>query len=246
MTDTSGLTSYAPFARWDHDSQSWRTSEATCLWDLTLSSLTLPQWGGLHDGELCEHPTPERLTSGPDYSSLPTPNAADGKRNNLTHQRGEGNPTLLGAVHYLPTPTKGDGEGGGKRAGVTWESTTKSTGNGGASRLRDVVSLLPTPAVNDMGRGKTPDEWDAWTAKMQAAHGNGNGHGKSLEIEAQRLLPTPAARDAKGPHMADRNGGLCLARTVGETTGQPSPDGSASSDDPHQPQLSLDGLALPA
>jgi DNA (cytosine-5)-methyltransferase 1 len=48
-------------------------------------------------------------------------------------------------------------------------------------------TLLPTPAVNDMGEGKTVDAWDEWTAKMKAAHGNGNGHGKSLAIEAQRL-----------------------------------------------------------
>lgn len=53
------------------------------------------------------------------------------------------------------------------------------------------LTLLPTPAVNDMGASYTPETWDAWTAKMQAAHGNGNGHGKSLSIEAQRLLPTP-------------------------------------------------------
>lgn len=56
------------------------------------------------------------------------------------------------------------------------------------------VLLLPTPAVNDMGKAYTPDEWDAWTEKMKAAHGNGNGHGKSLEIEAARLLPTPTAQ----------------------------------------------------
>src|SRR5699024_1554073 len=62
---------------------------------------------------------------------------------------------------------------------------------------RDGVTLLPTPAVNDMGASYTPDEWDAWTARMKAAHGNGNGHGKSLSIEAQRLLPTPQARDWK-------------------------------------------------
>lgn len=55
--------------------------------------------------------------------------------------------------------------------------------------------LLPTPAVNDMGRGKTVDDWDAWTDAMRTRHGNGNGHGKSLEIEAQRLLPTPTSRD---------------------------------------------------
>ena len=65
----------------------------------------------------------------------------------------------------------------------------------------DGLTLLPTPAVNDMGRGKTVEDWDAWTASMQAKHGNGNGHGKSLEIEAQRLLPTPSAADGMGGHL---------------------------------------------
>ena len=50
-------------------------------------------------------------------------------------------------------------------------------------------SLLPTPAVNDMGGAYTPEQRDEWTDKMRARHGNGNGHGKSLSIEAQRLSP---------------------------------------------------------
>jgi hypothetical protein len=213
MSDTSGRTSCEPFAKWDHDSQSWRTSEATSLWALTLSSLTLPQWGGLHDGELSEHQTPERLTNALDYSSLPTPRTSDS-----------------------------NGAGG--------------HGSGGPD-LRTAITMLPTPAVNDMGRGKTPEDWDAWTAKMQAAHGNGNGHGKSLEIEAQRLLPTPTSQAAKHGELSpvEREGNrpqdrgnlwVVMPRLVGETTAQPSPDGSASSDDQPQRQLSLDGLALPA
>jgi DNA (cytosine-5)-methyltransferase 1 len=36
---------------------------------------------------------------------------------------------------------------------------------------------------------------------MQAKHGNGNGHGKSLSIEAQRLLQTPSVSDATGGHL---------------------------------------------
>ena len=67
----------------------------------------------------------------------------------------------------------------------------------------DGLTLLPTPAVNDMGRGKTAEDWDAWTAAMQQRHGNGNGHGKSLEIEAQRLLPTPTAQAAKHGSTTD-------------------------------------------
>lgn len=61
--------------------------------------------------------------------------------------------------------------------------------------LPSAVHLLPTPAVNDMGAAYTPDEWDAWCAAQKAKHGNGNGHGKSLEIEAARLIPTPTVRD---------------------------------------------------
>ena len=73
------------------------------------------------------------------------------------------------------------------------------------------MPLLPTPAVNDMGKAYTPDEWDAWTAKMQAAHGNGNGHGKSLEIEAARLLPTPL----RSQGSTSEGYGLSLNEAVG-------------------------------
>lgn len=66
------------------------------------------------------------------------------------------------------------------------------------------IALLPTPAVNDMGAAYTPETWDEWTATMKAKHNNGNGHGKSLNVEAQRLrldvegdrlLPTSTRRD---------------------------------------------------
>lgn len=278
MTDTCGLTSCEPFAKWDRDSQSWKTSEATSLWALTLSSLTLPTWGGLHDGELCEHPTPELHTSAPDFSSLPTPRPSD---TNGAGFHGDGGPNLRTAVTMLPTPTRGDGEGGGKRTGVTWESTTKSTGDGGASRLRDVVSLLPTPAVNDMGEGKTLEWWDDWAPRQKAADGRPAPHGRSLAIEAQRLLPTPRAQDEYErrnmktmERIRDEGGDMTLptwAKVVAPTlptptsrdwkganqradatclhgaiTAQPSNGGSTSSDDPHQHQLSLDDLALPA
>jgi DNA (cytosine-5)-methyltransferase 1 len=110
-------------------------------------------------------------------------------------------------------------------------------------------ALLQTPAVNDMGRGKTVEDWDAWTDKMKAAHGNGNGHGKSLEIEAQRLLPTPVASDCHDRRASENWTGTDLVSTVkciGVITAPPSPDGSASRDDPHPHLLSLDGLAHPA
>lgn len=67
------------------------------------------------------------------------------------------------------------------------------------------MELLPTPAVNDMGAGKTVDAWDAWdawTEAMQAKHGNGNGHGKSLAIETLRIgVSTPPRLPAGHPSL---------------------------------------------
>lgn len=73
-----------------------------------------------------------------------------------------------------------------------------------------------------MGKAYTPEEWDAWTAKMKSAHGNGNGHGKSLEIEAARLLPTPTATDsrASGGDPTTSNGrGLMPTPSVADAMG---------------------------
>lgn len=99
-----------------------------------------------------------------------------------------------------------DGDGGSAadagrlRGDEGWVATPGQTEGGGAQSVSRVgrgvgaggaLNLLPTPAVNDMGEGKTVEAWDAWTDAMKAKHGNGNGHGASLAIEAQRLLPTP-------------------------------------------------------
>lgn len=81
--------------------------------------------------------------------------------------------------------------------GQQGEAGAASTGRHGHPEPgagRPHLTLLPTPAVNDMGEGKDVMAWDAWTADMQDRHGNGNGHGKSLAIEAQRLFRTPTAQ----------------------------------------------------
>jgi hypothetical protein len=81
--------------------------------------------------------------------------------------------TVAGALYELPTPALPTGE-------------------------PEYSSLLPTPVVNDMGAGKTVERWDEWTANLKMSHGNGNGHGPSLSIEALRLFPTPTCSDTNG------------------------------------------------
>lgn len=115
-------------------------------------------------------------------SLLPTPTVSDG---NGAGQHGDGGLDLRTAVAMLPTPRATDGTKGGPN----------QRGSSGDLMLPSAVALLPTPAVNDMGAGKTPEDWDAWTDRMKAEHGNGNGHGASLSIEAMRLLPTPTVMD---------------------------------------------------
>jgi len=105
-------------------------------------------------------------------------------------------PVIVGnAGSVLPTPT----------AQLAKHGMTPDLGSNTpmGANLWDIPHLLPTPVVNDMGAGKTVEKWDAWTAEQREKHRNGNGHGKSLSIEVQRLLPTPQAWDHKsfGPNV---------------------------------------------
>ena len=135
---------------------------------------------------------------------------------------------------------------------TAWLGRRPSQAIGDAARWHDpersnelsdqMAALLPTPVVNDMGRGKTPDEWDSWTAEMRGRHGNGNGHGASLAIEAARLLPTPTVQDGAnnaGPSQWERNSKplnvVAVELTLG-LTGTLSNDGNVPSDDEHPPQ----------
>jgi DNA (cytosine-5)-methyltransferase 1 len=117
---------------------------------------------------------------------------------------GRATPALLISVRagsaLLATPTAWLGRRPSQAIGdaARWHNSERS------NELSDqMAALLPTPVVNDMGRGKTPEEWDSWTDEMKERHGNGNGHGASLEIEILRLLPTPTSVDAKvfGPNI---------------------------------------------
>jgi hypothetical protein len=82
MSDTCGPTFEMPSMRYDLVSSSWRTCEASSLWDLEMSSPTFPEWGMTLSGVLYELPTPAHPTPGPACSSLPTPQASDAKGTN--------------------------------------------------------------------------------------------------------------------------------------------------------------------
>jgi DNA (cytosine-5)-methyltransferase 1 len=204
MNDIYGHLCGMPFARWDHDTQSWRTSEDTSLLDLPMSSLTLPKSGGMRNGQLLQRQT----------LALPIYENASS------------------SLRTLPTPLAD------KSAGYAQPHTAFP------SLANEILNLLPTPTVNDMGAGKDPQKWQEWTEEMRQKHGNGNGHGRSLEQEAVTLLPTPRVggqNSDRGVGSRDDTNLYAIFQRMavnGNSTSQPSDDGNTSSDDQHQtPQL---------
>ena len=136
MTDTCGPMLPTPFAYYDPDTSSVKTSQGTFPWVLTESSLTLPRWGSMRNGELYARPTPERLTAATDCSSLlPTPhaNASTGPG----RQGRAGGENLQTAITLLPTPAGRDHKGRNQRNDATCLPG----------------ALLPTPRATDGTKG---------------------------------------------------------------------------------------------
>lgn len=209
MKDTSGRSLPLPSMRFDLDSLSWRTCEATSLWDLEMSSPSFPEWGMTVNGELFELPTPERPTVAHVSSSLPTPTAADGTKmssNPETSARRmeKGKQAsltdivqteMLPAGYLLPTPRAQNGE---ERNQNIWARPLDQPQN-----LENALALLPTPTVMDMGSNYTPEEWEAWKSKQKEAHRNGNGHGASLTQEALSIGASTQGQFFDGSEYSD-------------------------------------------
>jgi hypothetical protein len=152
MSDTCGPMFEMPLAQYDPDERCWKTSEVTSLWALPMSSLTLPAWGCLRDGALFEQPTPELLTTGHGFLSLPTPRAQNGEPRNQTIYKREGPQNLENALALLPTPAVNDmGAGKDPQAWDDWTQRMRQAhgnGNGhGKSLEQEALKMLPTPTA---------------------------------------------------------------------------------------------------
>jgi hypothetical protein len=96
-------------ARFDLDTSSWKTHPCLFNEDLPWSSVILPRWGIMRDGECWEQTPPAFLTvvnaSG---CSLPTPSGVNGGRNNtmgrVDEWGGSSNPLRGTVIGYLCSP----------------------------------------------------------------------------------------------------------------------------------------------
>lgn len=241
----SGRISQMPLAVYDPDSLSLRTCQRSLFEDLTESSPTLPRSGSMRNGRVYERPISARPTGENGYSSslLPTPaagNPNDGEspatwlaraaalKEKHRNGNGVGMPLAI-AIQLLPTPRALDSTG---VRGKTPNRSDEANARAGTT-LTDVV-LLPTPRTTDTnGPGK---------------HGTG---GPDLRTVADRLLPTPRARDHKGrdpnPRGVDLNEAVALLPTPRATDGtKGGPNSRGSSGDPNLPMVAVSLLPTPA
>lgn len=218
------MPSSAPWAFYDPDSSSWRTSQQSLddALGLTSSSLDLPASGSMRSGRVYERPTSGRLTVGSAGSALPTPrvSSARSSRKSMVENRQWSAPSLEQAVEIA--------SGVLPREFETWDEVPGRSGK-----------MLPTPNASVAQDGETPETWLARREKIKAKGINGNGMGTPLTIAVQPL-PTPRARDWKGNDPNPRGGvdlNEAVSRQRGATTPPPSNAGKPSSDD--QPRLPL-------
>ena len=157
-----------------------------------------------YDAQWCGLPASGVGTPHGRFRVFITAHPADAPRHPWRVFNGDDAPTPVGAVAaLLPTPVARDAKG-------------VASHHRGGPDLGTVAALLPTPTVTDLGSNKTIEEWEEWTGRMQREHGNGNGHGASLHIEALKMLPTPRATDGTkgGPNQRGSSGDLMLPSAV--------------------------------
>lgn len=102
---TSGRTSEEPYATYDPESRSWKTSPDTSRAGSRKSSQTLPRTGYTRGGRLFAQPTPERRTDVNGCSRLlPTPMARDGRTGSNPSQEQRKSPPITCIQVYFPNP----------------------------------------------------------------------------------------------------------------------------------------------
>jgi len=242
MKGRFGRPSRTPFALYDRESSSWKTSSLSlALASLPEPALIWPKQGMWDRGAAFELLTSGRLTSETDCSSsplLPTPDAGvfnDGQSIQAFQQRRDrelakgyngngGGLALAMMVRLLPTPRQSDGIRG--QADPVLPGRTR--GGQHIAAAVAAVHLLPTPTVGDSKNARNA------TANRSP---DSRHHTGTTLSDFGRLLPTPKASDGDkgGPNMRGSKGDLAMPSAVtriGQSTGSLSNAGPSSSDDP--------------
>ena len=222
MIEISGPTRSESLGKWDQESSSWRTSQAS-LWDLMDGhhmgapwSESWPTQGMTRSGELFPLPTQAHRTSANGGGLWPTPNTRDTRRGCNQRQLA----TEVDKWH-IPTPTSADVYTG------NLESSQQSDDSMHSVSLPDFVNRWPTPNASS---GGTHSGISAETALSELAKGHQIGLGA-----AAAMWPTPTSTERPGTNP-NTGKGEGLSKTVKMW---PTPDAyndpKSGGSSPHQP-----------
>ena len=207
MNDTYGPMYAQPLMRFDQDTQSWRTSLDTSLWDLPMLSLTLPASGLMRNGELFARPMLERPINATDSSSLPTPTARDHKDTTVRMEpyRPNDTDTINRAVASLmPTPTVIDmGNNKTPEEWAAWKDQQRAKHNNGNGhgesltqaaiawgkyepairRWEALTREVPEPTVPHKEKRRLNPAFVEWMMGLPAGHVTGHGLSAARELK---------------------------------------------------------------
>ncbi len=154
------------FVKWDRDSSSWKTFQAS-LFGGSLESFwgTWPRWGLMHNGSCYRRPRSAPHTEGSGSGLWPTPTARDGKCSDAPNRNGS--PSLAEKCKW-PTPRANDSEKRGQvsndpRNGlpgaVIWRTPSAGDGSHGGPNARDSNGSLHLSA---QAGGQLNPMWVEW------------------------------------------------------------------------------------
>lgn len=172
----SGSSTPVSLAKYDHDSQSWKTSERLLTGDLIEFSGALPKSGMMRNGRIYALPMSERPIAGRESGLLPTPdcqNHRDGTkiRKDCNIQDGGRHGVSLHHAVQWSTPTANDAK----------NSLTDSQRGRGTLTANMVERLWPTPRTAGMCGGT--GNWNQLKDKcenIEEARKMGAGNGGQL------------------------------------------------------------------
>ena len=163
------------FAKWDHDTSSWRTHQCLLLGGWESYSETWPRWGWMRVGVCSERVMPERPTSGTGSGLWPTPQTSEAKSDtlNIENHVDKGKQIMLcHAVRMWQTPTVEDA---GRTGSADDWGKYENEGQTSGCRLRNQIWATPTASTGGPEpEGKTGRRLVTQVASMDAERGSLN------------------------------------------------------------------------
>ena len=164
QSQVCGRTWHALSVRYDLGACLWKTARSLFPEDLPWSSVILPSWGMMLDGECWERNTPELPTNDTVSGLWPTP-VADGDR---TTNYAQGGTSLGFAVRNWPTPT------------VTGYHNRKGASKHSGDGLATAVKNWPTPTSSMLTVGDMEQARHAGNGKTRPSYSVANQSGGAL------------------------------------------------------------------